>query len=238
MTRLAVFDWNCTLIDDVEACLTAKNAALAYLGHGPLDLAGIREVFTFPIIHAYERAGVHPDHYLAHAEAISEIFIETYEREAQKCGLRPGVIDTLEWLHACGIPAIVLSNHLEHLLRPRIEAMGIAGYFEAILGTDSYATIVHKMDKQERLQAYMQENGYQAKHSLIIGDTHEEAELARNLGLTSISITGGLFSRKRLEACRPDYIIDHVGEMIDICRLKWSQTAHNADERGTTGTAG
>jgi phosphoglycolate phosphatase-like HAD superfamily hydrolase len=238
MIRLAVFDWNCTLIDDVEACLTAKNAALEFLGHDPITLERLRDIFTFPIIHAYERAGVHPDRYLEHAHDISEIFVGTYEREAEHCGLREGVHQLLDWLHARDIPAIILSNHLQQPLQERVVHMGLDHHFEAILGTQHYATIARKMDKQERLEAYMAEHGYDARHSLIIGDTHEEAELARNLGMTGISITGGLFSRQRLEACQPDYIIDHPRQMIDICETQWPQIAYDVDERGTTGTAG
>ena len=221
MTQLAVFDWNCTLIDDVEACLEAKNAALTYLGAQQLDLAGLQETFTFPIIHAYQRAGVDPDHYLEHAEKISEIFIAAYERAAEKCQLREGVHDVLAWLHANDIPAIILSNHQMRPLKQRVEYMGLDHHFQAILGTEHYATIIRKMDKQERLTSYMAEHGYDPAQSLIIGDTHEEAELARNLGMTGISLTGGMFARHRLEACEPDYIIDRLGEMIDICRRTW-----------------
>ena len=224
MTQLAVFDWNCTLIDDVEACLDAKNAALAYLGAEQLDLSGLREIFTFPIIHAYQKAGVDADHYLEHAEKISEIFVETYKHAAKNCQLREGVHEVLDWLHANNIPAIILSNHLMHPLKEDVAHMGLNHHFEAILGTKHYATIIRKMDKQERLENYMAEHGYDPGQSLIIGDTHEEAELARNLGMTGISITGGMFSRARLEACHPDYTIDKISDMIDICRKTWPLT--------------
>lgn len=234
MTRLAVFDWNCTLIDDVDACLTAKNAALKFLGHDPITRDKLQDIFTFPIIHAYERLGVSPDHYLEHAEQISEIFVTTYEQQAEKCGLRDGVHELLDWLHAHEIPAIILSNHLKDPLQARVEKTGLTRHFETILGTEHHATIIRKMDKQERLQAYMAEHGYDAKQSLIIGDTHEEAELARNLGMTGVAITGGMFSRARLEACQPDYTIDHLRQMIDICRTTWPQQAQHNERRANT----
>ena len=225
MTGLAVFDWNSTLIDDIDACVEAKNAALAFLGHPPITRRRLQEIFTFPILHAYVQAGVDPDHYLAHAEEVGDIYVSTYKQAAESCTLRRHTIDVLEWLQARDIPAIILSNHLQSHLTPHVESMGIAHYFETISGTKDYATILHKMNKQERLENYLNENAYQPEKSFIIGDSHEEPELARHLGLTGISITGGLLTPGRIAACAPDHVIDDMHELLPVMERLFNDDA-------------
>ena len=45
---LAVFDWNSTLFDDVQAMYQATNACLAVFDIAPMSLAEQQEIFSFP----------------------------------------------------------------------------------------------------------------------------------------------------------------------------------------------
>ena len=61
---LAVFDWNGTLLDDVDAWVKGCNAALSVFGQVARSVDEWRELYTCPIIHSYEKAGVNIDEYL------------------------------------------------------------------------------------------------------------------------------------------------------------------------------
>ncbi|WP_409190475.1 HAD family hydrolase [Bradyrhizobium sp. RDM4] len=62
----------------------------------------------------------------------------------------------------------------------------------------------------------MQKNNLKAASTFIIGDMAVETEIARNLGLISISITGGFVSELRLRAAHPDYTINNHHELLPI----------------------
>jgi len=222
MTYLAVFDWNGTLFDDTLATLTASNVCLASFGKGPIDLQTMQENFSFPLIHFYERMGVSADEYLARAEEEGNRYIAAYEQAFTDCRLADGAIELLEWLNARNVHCMVLSNHLQHHLNADVTRLGIAPYMKTISGNLERATMTQGLSKQIRLEAYMQEHGFTPDQAFIIGDSHEEPELARRLGLLGISITGGLLSPARLEKYKADYIVNSLSEVRPILEKHWN----------------
>lgn len=228
MTHLAVFDWNGTLLNDMEATHIATNASLAYFGKGPITREQEQEHFTFPLIHFYEKMGISVDQYLEHAEAVGNLFNRVYTEESAKCGLREGTIELLEWLKKNNVVCTVLSNHRDALLALDVERHGIAGYFDSISGNKNPATIVQGLSKQVRLEAYLKDSGLAAEKAFIIGDSHEEPELARRLGLTSISISGGLMTPARLAKVGADFRVDSMTQVHPIVEKLWFSNDNDA----------
>ncbi len=222
MTYLAVFDWNGTLFDDMEATHIGTNASLAFFGKGPITIEEEQENFTFPLIHFYEKMGISVDDYLKNAKEVGECFLQAYERENVKCGLADGAIELLDWLTHHDVKCKILSNHNTKSLTQDVARFPIAHYFESISGNDNIATLVTGLSKRQRLESYMTENGYSADKTFIIGDSHEEPELARQLGILGISISGGLLSPARLEHYKKDYVIDTLSEIKPILMHEWS----------------
>ncbi len=222
MTYLAVFDWNGTLFDDTTATLYATNAVLEKFGIGPIDLLTMQENFSFPLIHFYERMGVSADVYLKHAEEESMAYIAAYESRYHTCDIADGAFDLLDWLETRGVHSMVLSNHLQDNLNADVERLGITPYMKHISGNPERATITQGLSKQIRLEAYMKEHGFAPENTLIIGDSHEEPELAKRLGLLGISIAGGLLSPARLEKYKADYIIQKLHEVRPLLEKHWN----------------
>lgn len=221
MTHLAVFDWNGTLFDDTPATLVATNACLRSFGRPEIDTATMQETFSFPLIHFYERMGVPADEYLARANEEGNVFLSNYEPAALKCAIMAGAFDLLDWLATQDFHCIILSNHLQHCLDKDVARLGIAPYMKHISGNLEKATITQGLSKQIRLEAYMDQNGFTPDKAFIIGDSHEEPELARRLGLLGLSISGGLLSPSRLEKYKADYIIEKLAEVRPILENHW-----------------
>ena len=53
-----IWDWNGTLLNDLDLCLTIANKMLANHQPTPIDLAGYRNAFGFPITSYYEKIGI------------------------------------------------------------------------------------------------------------------------------------------------------------------------------------
>lgn len=218
---LAVFDWNGTLFDDTPATLVATNVCLRTFGRPEIDLHTMQETFSFPLIHFYERLGVSADEYLARAEEEGNLFLSAYEPASLECGVMEGAIELLEWLNARGVHCMVLSNHMQHCLDCDTVRLGIAPYMKHISGNHEKATITQGLSKQIRLEAYMKKHGFEASRSFIIGDSHEEPEVARRLGLLGISISGGLLSAARLQKYKADFVVNKLAEVRPILEERW-----------------
>ena len=222
MTYLAVFDWNGTLFDDTAATLVATNACLASFGRPPIDKATMQNAFSFPLIHFYERLGISADEYLARAEDEANVFLEAYETAAASCHVMDGAVELLNWLNGHGVHCMVLSNHLQDRLDLDVRRLGLDHFMKTISGNETKATITQGLSKRLRLEDYMMRHGFAAKDSFIVGDSHEEPDVARQLGLLGISIAGGLLSPERLEQYKADYIVTRLAEIRPILEKRWN----------------
>jgi len=219
MKKLIVFDWNGTLLADARASWLAGNTCLEYYGAQPISFLQYRQSFTFPILHFYKKNGLSVDHILEHKDGANKVFQAEYERLAKNARLRKGAREQLHWLQANGYDAIILSNHITEKIAEHVHRLKIGAYFKTISAHDcDGTTIMEHTTKSERLKTYMKAYGYTSEDTYIIGDSTEEPEIARLLGLTSIGITDGYITDSRLKKAEPDYIIHNLQALRDILR--------------------
>ena len=132
-----------------------------------------------------------------------------------------GAIEVLNFCQSHQMHCIVLSNYTQKELETDVEYFKISHYFETISGNTDPAAITSGTNKLERLSSYMNEHGFKPQNTFIIGDSHEEPQLAKQLDILGISIAGGLLSPVRLEKYKKDYAIDNFIDLIDILIKEW-----------------
>ncbi len=221
MTYLAIFDWNGTLFDDFSANFEGANAALAALGKDPISEATYLETFDFPILHFYKRNGINVDDYLEELSYANNAFFPVYEKLAFACPARDGAKELLIWLKERGVQILILSNHIEESIRTNLQRLDLLPYIDHISSNPHDNDIIRKMNKQERLARFMKDHDFMANRSFIIGDSLEEPDIANNLGLLSLSITGGCISEDRLRKKGQDYLIDTLRDVRKILQSEW-----------------
>ena len=220
--HLAVFDWNATLFDDTPATYNATNECLAFFDIPPISLERLQDTFTFPLIHFYEKSGVSVDDYLKNTSELSDIFHTKYNELKTECTLMKGARQALNFCKNHNMHCMILSNYNQAPLETDIQHFNLEPYFETISGNKDPEAITSHTNKYERLRDYMNEHGFTPEQTFIIGDSHEEPELARLLNILGISITGGLLSPTRLEKCKKDHVITDLTELPDILEKEWS----------------
>ncbi|MEM7651070.1 MAG: HAD family hydrolase [Pseudomonadota bacterium] len=212
--RLWVFDWNGTILSDTTSSWKAGNKCLEFYGVKPISLARHRETFCFPIVPFYEIHGVSEEEVMARRDEGNHVFQTHYERYAQNARTRQGARELLEHLNAQGAECIILSNYQTDKINAQLERLNIGHHFKYVSAYDcGGTTILKNTTKVLRLQNYMRESNYKPEDTVIIGDTMEEPEIARELGITSIGITDGYISRKRLREAKPDHIVHRLDEI-------------------------
>lgn len=220
--RLAIFDWNGTLIADTKMAWIASNACLEFYGVSPISLKKQRETFDFPIIHYYKRNGCDIGRVLETREEANEIFQGLYEKLAANVRTRRGARELLEWLHARNVTCIILSNYLTRKIEPQLDRLGIHRFFSYVSANNcNGTTILSATNKLERLSEFMVKRGYSPDNAFIIGDSMEEPDIGRKLGITSIGITGGCISESRLRKARPDHTINALPQAMPFLGALW-----------------
>ncbi|MFK7979722.1 MAG: HAD family hydrolase [Saprospiraceae bacterium] len=89
-----IWDWNGTLLNDVDLCLSIANKMLANHQPNPLDLASYRNAFGFPITAYYEKIGI--DLEKESFEALTEKFLRNFNQGLKNCNLHENVLPILK----------------------------------------------------------------------------------------------------------------------------------------------
>lgn len=182
--ELVCWDWNGTLLDDVELCRSIMNVVLEARGLPPImTTAHYRSLFRFPIIDFYESVGITADEFPVAADH----YLALLETKAATSHLHAGARAVLDEVRALGIRQILASATRHASLARQLEPHDIADRFETVLGiTDAYAP-----SKQRVIRDWIERAGVVRDRVLIIGDTTHDQEIAAHLGARFLHCTLG-----------------------------------------------
>ena len=194
-----VWDFNGTILDDVETGIAAVNHLLAQRGLDTIpSKAEYRRVFGFPIRAYYERLGF--DFEKEPYEAIAPLWVEEYLRRVVNAPLLDGVKEALERFQSMGVRQVVLSATELGMLKGQLDALGITEYFEEIMGLDN----IHDASKTALAKEWRER--HPDAHVLLLGDTDHDYETARAMGAECILIAAGHQSEDYLRGVAPNVI--------------------------------
>lgn len=206
--RHVVWDWNGTLLDDVDACVLTLNAMLRRRGLDEVDAPSYREHFGFPVRGYYERLGF--DFSRESWSAVAYEYHRLYALFSPRAILRPGAVEVLDTVRRSRIPMSILSASNAALLAQMIRERGLDGYFAHIAGLgDLYAE--SKIDTGRRL---LESLDLPPRTVLLIGDTVHDFEVAGALGAACVLVDGGHQSATRLLAC--GQVLDRIEDVLSV----------------------
>jgi phosphoglycolate phosphatase len=208
-----IWDFNGTLIDDLDLVLRCVNGQLARRGLPLLTKASYRSVFGFPVEAYYRRIGLNPD-----AESMADLsaeFFSAYDAGLMECPLHEGVAELLQRFEKAGVRQFVLSAMEEVRLRAVIRHLGIEGFFEGIYGLAH----LEGDSKVSRGQELLRDFDINPKTALVIGDTVHDGEVADALGIHAVLVTSGHQSAPRLRETGRDVCANET--MLQSCLAKW-----------------
>ncbi len=192
-----IWDFNGTLIDDLDHVVHSVNVQLAKRELPILTLVAYREVFSFPVEDYYRRVGF--DLETESMADLSADFFATYSPGLKNCSLHDGVIETLQRFKSIKLRQFVLSAMEEEMLGSMIEHLGIGGYFEGVYGLAH----LEGDSKFSRGHDLLRDFGIDPSTALLIGDTDHDAEVAEKLGTAAALVACGHQSEERLRAAGP-----------------------------------
>jgi len=188
-----IWDWNGTIMDDVEISVDAINTVLRRRNMKTIVVHEYREIFRFPVSEYYKDLGFTFEH--ESFEVVGKEFIVEYENRWHTSPLQKGIHNVLQSFRAAQLKQYVLSAASLDMLSRLVAHYQIGAFFQDIAGlNDIYAA--GKIDLGKQLIARTKMD---PQRTLLIGDTSHDAEVAKALGVKAIMVAQGHESATRLQ---------------------------------------
>jgi len=207
-----IWDWNGTLLDDVEYCAGIMNKLLEQESLPHISVEQYKNIFTFPVIEYYKLAG-----HTFERKSFEELglqFMEEYETGKQNCKLHKSVNEILSLIKSKNITQHLLSAYQQDLLENTVYNYKLSEYFVNIIGLDNiYAGSKVHFAHQLISKIRFNEN---PTNILLIGDTEHDYEVAQSIGVDCILISAGHQSKEKLSGLNNVLIIDDLKSLLTL----------------------
>lgn len=187
-----IWDWNGTLLNDVDYCRRIINRILLKNNLPELSLEKYREIFTFPVQDYYKAAGL--DFSKTSFEILGKDFIDEYEEKKLSCDLFANVVDVLSSINKAGIGQSVLSAYLHDNLVNILNQYNLSQYFDNVIGLDN----IYAGSKTHLGLSLVEKLKLPKDEILFVGDTLHDAEVAEAMGVNCILISNGHQLKEKL----------------------------------------
>ncbi|MGP3970750.1 HAD family hydrolase [Streptomyces sp. 6N223] len=211
-----IWDWNGTLLHDIDVVIEATNASFAEVGIPPISLERYRELFCVPIPRFYERliGRLPSDEEWA---VIDSAFDRHYTARAEAACLAEGAAGLLASWQEAGQTQSVCSLASHERLRPWVARLGIDRHFVRIDGSNGRGAINGKSRQMARHLAALHEtlDGLDPGRTVVIGDATDDALAAAHAGARAVLYTGGSHSRGSLLSAGVP-VVDTLAEAVAV----------------------
>ncbi|NPA67199.1 MAG: HAD family hydrolase [Chlorobi bacterium] len=204
-----IWDYNGTLLDDVELCTEIINEMLAKRNLPTMSIEKYRELFDFPVKEYYKRAGFNFEK--ESFEKTGTEFIEQYDKRSYKTKLYDGIFELIQKISESGIRQSILSARKKEQLHEELKKFEIFKFFDYVFGlNDHYAG-----GKTETGKQLLKKINLPRKKILMIGDTVHDCETAKILGIDILPVAYGHHPKQKLLNYKT-YIPENVKEIRDF----------------------
>ncbi len=207
--RAVVFDLDGTLVDAYAAIHESLGVVLAAFGRPPVTRDETRRMVGHGLEMLVAKA--------VGDENVAEgvrLFRERYERVGlEGTRLLPGAESVTRSLFERGIRLAIASNKPARFTRPLLEAFGLSGRFGFVAGPDD--GFPPKPAPQMIFMA-LATLGVSGRDAVFVGDMPVDIATARAAQLPIIALPTGSATRKELEACSPDAIVENLEALLPL----------------------
>lgn len=203
-----VWDWNGTLLDDVEVAVDCVNDMLDSLGIKRTCLDEYYEYMDIPLQKYYAHF-VDFDKYPY--ERCTEDFQRNYARRINDTEIFGDAVEVLDELKRRNAVQYIVSSFEETRLKEHVSRLGLNGYFSGISGACDFLA----GEKHERAAGLL--DGVDKKRVLFIGDTAADYYAARFVGCDCVLFCKG-HQPKRILRQFGCPVIDNLRQVLTLAK--------------------
>ena len=207
--RAVIFDLDGTLVDAYAAIHESIGVVLEAFGRPPIAREETRRMVGHGLEALVAKA--------VGTENVAEgvrLFRERYERVGlESSRLLPGADFVTRRLVEEGIRLAIASNKPARFTRPLLESFRIAGRFGFVTGPDDGFP---PKPAPHMVFMALATLCVPARDAVYVGDMPIDVATARAAELPIITLPSGSATRKELEACSPDAIVENLEELLPL----------------------
>lgn len=193
MTSYVVWDFNGTLLDDLNAAVASVTDMLSRRGRPPMTKERYYELMDVPISKYYEKLF---DLTVTPMEVLTREFQAGYEKHFSLAHPAEGALTALRGFRNAGVRQVVLSSFRHERVDQILRQFDLTEYFDRIMGADDDLCA----EKVTRALHWLRETGAAPENVLVIGDLVHDFEVARALGARCALVSCGHQSPRDLIA--------------------------------------
>ena len=191
--KYIVWDWNGTILDDLQVNLEVENTLLSRRGRKLIkDIDEYHEKFQFPIIKFYESLDFDLEN--EKFEDIAREYVLEFDERFYELETFPDAEEVIREFKYKGIEQIILSQTEQRWLEKQVNFHEMDYLFTELLG----ARDIYVKGKIAIALAWLTKNDIDSNDVLMVGDTLHDFEVAQNIGCDCILIARGHNSKDRL----------------------------------------
>jgi len=180
-----IWDWNGTLLNDVEIVIDVMNSLLEKRKMPVIDRERYLQIFDFPVINYYTELGF--DFSLEPFEIIANEYVELYRDAYGACSLQQDAEKILKLINDSNITQSILSASEQTYLDESVNFYKISDFFVKLLGLNNHYAI-SKVENGKRL---LQDLSLSPNEVLLIGDTIHDYEVSKAIGCDCVLVACG-----------------------------------------------
>lgn len=206
------WDWNGTLVADVDLVVKINNMVFAAHGYRDTTAEEYRRLFRFPVREYYYDLGVTPEDF----KVIAKEWNEGYVAHFHETGLTDGVLEALRRFKAAGFRQVIISASQVDQLRAQVKSFPeLEGMFDEVLGLSD----VYAVSKVQLARDYLARSGVDPQDAVFLGDTTHDAEVAQAIGCRCYLISGGHQADDVLATAGDAQVIRRFEELFPILHV-------------------
>ena len=206
-----VFDLDGTLVDTAPDLMAAANHALSLIDRLPIPEARFRHLVGHGALNLIKR-GIAETGAPVTDETVKRLydaFLAYYGANiATHSKVFPGLVPLLDQAKGRRILMGVCTNKVEGLSHKLLNEIGLAKYFDAVVGGDTLAVMKPDVAPYNEVTKRLR---VASASSMMLGDSETDIRTAQNVGVPVIAVSFG-YTEKHVSHFNPTYVIDHYDE--------------------------
>ncbi|MGP4077325.1 pyrophosphatase PpaX [Halobacillus sp. K22] len=124
-----------------------------------------------------------------------------------------GVPETIRQLKEAGYRMGIVTTKMKNTVQMGLEITGLDGLFETIITLDD---VTNAKPHPEPIVKALQALDSKASETLMVGDNTHDIEAGHNAGTHTAGVAWTVKGREVLEQLKPDYMLNHMSELLEI----------------------
>ncbi|MGY3900946.1 HAD family hydrolase [Aeromonas lusitana] len=209
--RLAIFDWDGTLMDSVGRIVACVQGAARDCGEIVPTALQTHQIIGLSLEVGIPRLfGLAPGS--ERAAALIARYRHHYLHDDTPSPLFAGASELLHQWHAQGITLAVATGKSRRGLDRVLDETGLRSLFTATRGADE----ANSKPDPLMLTQILDELGLAPHQAVMIGDSIHDMAMAEALAMPRIGVTWGVHDRSRLAEHAPDAIVDTMSQLRQL----------------------